>query len=273
MTVTVWTDNTATEGMISHLWGTATFIPLLKQLWLIMVKHDIRLAARHISSKDNVISDALSRGDWTTFASEVGMGTAMAGALARRCGDARAELVRVWRSRALVVSDYDDWKLDESIFNELNDEWGPFQVDACVDELRANAQCDRSWNRADDATRQDWDGLCAYCNPPFSFILPILYRFLVCKLRHLMGTSAVFVLPMWLGSPHWDFILRFPTDFEIVRRFQPGSLLFTSPNIAGNIRKSCGPTRWPVALVRIGPGEISPELGEFASSCEHSAPV
>jgi len=266
MTVTVWTDNTATLGMVTHLWGTTTFIPLLKQLWLLMVRYDIRIRAKYISTKANVISDALSRGDWKVFAAEVGMGTVMAGALSRGDTAVKDQLVRLWRSRALVITDYDDWMLAQDVFEGVNQQCGPFQLDACVDDLRSNTQCTRSWNKADDASLQDWAGLCVYCNPPFSFILPIIYRFLIGKVAQQLGTSAAFVLPMWVGSPHWDLVVRYPADFVIIRRFPASTQLFTSPNVAGSVRKSCGPTRWPVAIVWVGPGTMSAELCSFASA-------
>ena len=36
--VVIWTDNTAAEAMVKNLWGKATFIPLLKEIWLLYLR-------------------------------------------------------------------------------------------------------------------------------------------------------------------------------------------------------------------------------------------
>jgi hypothetical protein len=61
-TVVCYTDNTATEGMLKNMWGTSTFIPLLKEILVLLVKYDISLAPQRITTKDNILSDCLSRG-------------------------------------------------------------------------------------------------------------------------------------------------------------------------------------------------------------------
>ena len=61
------------------------------------------------------------------------------------------------------------------------------------------------------------------------------------------------VLPFWWDKPFWEIIVALPEIFEVVERFAAGADLFTSPNAKAGGRKYCGPTRWPVVLVRMAP--------------------
>ena len=91
-------------------------------------------------------------------------------------------------------------------------------------------------------------------------ILHFLIRFLVCKIRSPLGTAALFVLPVWVGCPFWDLVVAYGRIFEVVARYPAGTRLFTSPNQAGPMRKDCGPTRWPVVVVRVAPGALVDRL-------------
>jgi hypothetical protein len=55
-------DNTPTEGLLKKMWGTKTFIPLLKESLVLLRKYDICLSPQRITTKDNIFSDCLSRG-------------------------------------------------------------------------------------------------------------------------------------------------------------------------------------------------------------------
>ena len=54
MKLICWTDNSATEGMLKNMFGKATFIPLLKEILLLLRKYDMEMEPKHISSKDNI---------------------------------------------------------------------------------------------------------------------------------------------------------------------------------------------------------------------------
>ncbi|KAK3267852.1 hypothetical protein CYMTET_23616 [Cymbomonas tetramitiformis] len=71
-------------------------------------------------------------------------------------------------------------------------EFGPFTVDACVAESKANSYCYPSWSRMKDARVQKFDGHNAWGNLPFSGMLSIIENFLRCKRRQLWGTAACF---------------------------------------------------------------------------------
>ena len=252
MEVLIWTDNTTAEANVRDLWGKAPFLPVLKAIWLLCVKYDVRLRTLPIRSKVNVESDSLSRQDWVTFAESVGMGKAKAAALARRDPVAMQELEKLCSLQARAVKDFDDWMVVEPVFRKLWVGYGPFNRDGAVDVHKSNTWCRDGWSLVEDATRQDWDEENIYCNPPYSCILDFLIRFLFCKLRSPFGTAALFVLPLWEGTLFWDLIQQYPEVFKIVETFGTGSDLFTSPNQRGWVRKHCGPTKWPVVVVRVG---------------------
>ncbi|KAK3261453.1 hypothetical protein CYMTET_29637 [Cymbomonas tetramitiformis] len=82
--------------------------------------------------------------------------------------------------------DRDDWQLSPVLFAEMDEEFGPFTLDACVTWSRANAFCSRSWSTEDDARVQKFDGHNAWANLPFSVMYDILRNFLRCKRRQQM---------------------------------------------------------------------------------------
>ena len=90
-------------------------------------------------------------------------------------------------------------------------------------------------------------------------ILEFIIQFITCKKQSQAGTSALFVVPMWVESEFWKLITKHPKVFFIIRRFPWNTPLFTSPNQAGTARKHCGNTKWPVVVVWVPP-TIIPEL-------------
>lgn len=58
----------------------------------------------------------------------------------------------------------DEWRTPRELFNTLNDLFH-FDVDAAATE--ENKLCDRYFV---DGLAANWDGLCVYCNPPYSNI-------------------------------------------------------------------------------------------------------
>jgi len=273
--VLVWTDNTTAEANVRDLWGKPTFLPVLKAIWLLMIKFDIRLRPVPIRSKVNVEADALSRNDWATFAESVGLSKAKAAALARREPGGVAELNDLCVNKALVISDYDDWMITPEVFwGILWARYGPFDLDAAVDIYASNTFCRVGWSILDNALTCLWDGLNVYCNPPYSLILEFLVRFLFCKQRTQVGTSALFILPVWDGpraKRFWKLLTRYEGSvFHVVHRFPTGTQLFTSPNHQGPVRKVVGPTKWPVVAVWVSPAPlpVAIDLTEWVTGTE-----
>ena len=226
--IVLWSDNEAARMMTENLWGKATFVPLLKEILLLTVKHDLRIVTRRISSKANGLADALSRSEMSRF----------------------FELLRAW-SRRDSPRDLDDWMVKDWLWEKAR-RFGPFAVDACCDEVGANSRSFRWWSKEDSCLSKQWRGLNVYCNPPFSLLVEILAHFLKEKRVAPNTTSALFVLPFWPTERFWLEIVVPAIDcglFEVVEFVTEGSDVFTSPNGVRGLRKDCGPTRWPVVLV------------------------
>lgn len=231
--IVCFTDNTATEGMLKNLWGTPTFIPLLKEILRLLVRFDLELDVHRIGTKENVLADCLSRGAMDEFHGHAAAFVAASG----------------------VAADQEDWQLLSDAFRELDAVYGPFQVDACVDAYRTNAHCAVSWTEREDCLRQRWHGLTVFCNGPFSRLFEILTHFLRCKAEEPVGTAALFILPMWSGSDFMGLVHSHPRVFRVVARYPAGSALFSAPvpSHLGGGRRYVGPTRWPVLAVWAGP--------------------
>eukprot|EP00854_Cymbomonas_tetramitiformis_P034013 gene34013-biopygen3093 len=118
--------------------------------------------------------------------------------------------------------DRDDWQLSPVLFAEMDEEFGPFTLDACVTWSRANAFCSRSWSTEDDARVQKFDGHNAWANLPFSVMYDILRNFL--SMREV---------------------------FRPVRKYPAGTMLFTAPALDGKGRSEWGPTKWDVLIMRV----------------------
>lgn len=227
-------DNTATVGMLRSLWGTSTFIPLLKQILRLLVRYDLALDVHWIDTVGNLIADTLSRGAMAEF---------------------YAASARYRSGVGAPTADREDWQLAPDIFAMLDFAFGPFMVDACTDAFRRNSHCAVSWTAAEDCMAQRWHGLTVFCNGPFSMLLPILQHFLLCKREEPVGTAALFILPLWTGEPFLDLVYARTDVFRVVRRFPVGTALFTTPvpTHLGGGRRYAGPTRWPVIAVWAGP--------------------
>ena len=106
-----------------------------------------------------------------------------------------------------------------------------------------------------------------YINPPYSKLLVVLLHFLRCKLRAPVGTAVLLILPVWVGEAYWDLVCALPRTFRVVRRWDTGSALFTSPDGPMAQRKYCGPTRWPAVALRVdahpSPDALAAVIAEF----------
>ena len=244
-TVVVHTDNTNVQSMLTKLYGTEEFTPLIIQIRLMCVRWAIDLDVRWISSKDNIMSDALSRNDYPGFL--------------RALAAYELEATRVGQV------DRQNWMLCKALVGHLDEQFGPFQVDACCDLYGANAHFRVYWTVLNDAAKMPWDGLRVWCNGPFGAYIAIIRRFLQCKARCPLGTSGMFIIPVWETTDFYRLIKRLPHVFEVVAEWPAGSTLFTAPVLphVGPGRVSWGVTRWAVQAVWAGPLAVVGGLLEF----------
>ena len=151
-------------------------------------------------------------------------------------------------SRLRLVNDRDDWQLSREAFDLLERRLGPHEVDAACDPSGHNAQLARFWSAADDALRQSWQGLNVYVNPPFSlikeFVLKALSEFDLDR-----QTAVTMIVPDW---PQRSWARLVARHFRVVTRYPAGTDLFTRRDPrAPSAPIRCGPTRWPVCVVRL----------------------
>jgi hypothetical protein len=168
----LYTDSTAVLGMLKKMSGQTAFIPLLKEMHVLMLRLNIRLRPFYIWTGDNVLSDTLSRGP-----------------------SAKGEFERAldgWKDSTKISLDKDDWQFSPEEVSELDEEFGPFVVDATSDVTGSNEHFTRFWSMNDDCRLHDWAGLNIFCNLPFSIMLSILLHFLRCKLKSPLGTTYAF---------------------------------------------------------------------------------
>ncbi|KAK3249211.1 hypothetical protein CYMTET_41350 [Cymbomonas tetramitiformis] len=107
-------------------------------------------------------------------------------------------------------SDRQDWKLRADMFDYLNQEYGPFDVDACCDLGGQNRQVNRFWS---DCLKEEWRGLNVWCNPPFSSshitIEAVLRKYVEEWRKDPEHTSALFILPDFQSRiPQWRQLFR-----------------------------------------------------------------
>ncbi|XP_011883838.1 PREDICTED: uncharacterized protein LOC105570987 [Vollenhovia emeryi] len=136
-------DNTTAIAYINKM-GSIQFpklAALAKVIWQWCEVRNLHLLASYISSEDNYIADAESR----------------------------------------VISTETEWELNASAFEEISDQFGPFDIDLFA--TYANSKCDSfcSWfpdplSVAVDAFTVDWSRVYFYAFPPFAIITKTLRK-------------------------------------------------------------------------------------------------
>jgi hypothetical protein len=127
----LYTDSTAVLGMLKNMSGHTTFIPLLKEILVLMSRLNIRSRPFYIWTGDNVLSDTLSRG-----------------------ASAKGEFERALDEDSTNISlDKHDWQFSPEEVSDLDEEFGPFVIDATSDvtgskrTLRQNLEHERRLSR------------------------------------------------------------------------------------------------------------------------------
>eukprot|EP00854_Cymbomonas_tetramitiformis_P034183 gene34183-biopygen18681 len=146
------------------------------------------------------------------------------------------------------VVDRQDWKLIKERFDEIVEQYGKFDVDACCDSMGVNRQVDTYWT---DCLKEQWRGKHAWCNPPYTkdsdLIEKILRHFLSEWRADPENTSAMFLLPdfeaPWRRLIHPKYGMHLVKVFDVKDEKGRATHLFESPD-GGR-----PPMRWPVILV------------------------
>ena len=123
--------------------------------------------------------------------------------------------------------EHDDCMFDRQLFGALNTEFGPFTVDACCDDLGANAHVaqlffcpTRSFLQADVSAQTVW------LHPPVSRGYEFVEHYLSCKAEAPTRTSAVVILPDFPDAP-WKNLV---STMRCVHRYPAGAQIFFPPD-------------------------------------------
>lgn len=102
--------------------------------------------------------------------------------------------------------DCDDWQIEESIFEKLDKNWGPYTIDRFASHY--NTKCVRFnskfWvpgTEAIDSFNQPWSGEMNWLVPPPNRIAECINKLVSEK------CSGTLVLPKWESAPFWPLLI------------------------------------------------------------------
>ena len=166
-------------------------------------------------------------------------------------------------------SDHKDRTFDRQLFSALNAEFGPFTVDACCDDLGANAHVaqlffcpSRSFLQADVSAETVW------LHPPVNLGREFVVHYLTCKTKAPTRTSAVVILPDFPNAP-WKNLV---SAMRCVHRYPAGAQIFLSPDagVGHNSGALCG-VPWATCVYYDAPappsGHRSASVTSAAATC------
>jgi phage N-6-adenine-methyltransferase len=159
-------------------------------------------------------------------------------------------------------SETEEWATPQDFFDEVNKEFGPFELDVC--STIVNAKCNNFYTKAEDSLSQVWSGKC-WMNPPYGRTIGVWVK--KAYESSLCGATVVCLVPSRTDVAWWHEYAMLADEIRFIR----GRLKFTkcSGEILGNCPESVkdgrhAPTSaapFPTALL-IFKAKESPVLGE-----------
>ena len=92
----------------------------------------------------------------------------------------------------------DEWPTPQPVFDRLNAQYGPFNLDPCA--TPENAKCTVFFTRVDDGLQQDWGTSTVFVNPPYSQIWEWARKSYQSAEQ---GACVVMLVPVRAGSQWW----------------------------------------------------------------------
>ena len=166
-------DNQTAVAYINSMGGTVSPTDRSGQSPLdVALSNDIVLTAEYIPGVVNVIADAESRS----------------------------------------MMDRADWKLHPKLFQEINQKWGPLEVDLFASRLSTQLPHDFSWRpdplaEATDAFTQQWEKFRGYANPPWCLVGRVLSQV------ERQQAQVILVAPVWKGQSWYPVLLEMLYDY------------------------------------------------------------
>lgn len=159
---------------------------LTREIWSWCTERDIFIYASYIPSTQNVEADAESR----------------------------------------VVSMETEWSLEQSYFDIINTELGPFDIDLFASSINTKCPCFVSWLPDPlaafvNAFSLDWSIYYFYAFPPFALILRVLRKIISDR------AEGVVVVPWWSSQPWFPLFNRLVVQGPIL--FEPNIKMLSSP--------------------------------------------
>ena len=177
LTIHLKMDSMLALTYINKLGGTISpqLNNLAKELWLWCMERSILLKAQHLAGVLNTIADDESR----------------------------------------VMKDRTDWKLCPTVFRQINQRWGPLEVDLFASRLTCQLRQFASWRPdpmaiATDAFTLDWAELKAYANPPWNLIGGVLAQ------TRLQQAELVLVAPVWKAQGWYPVLLEMLVEVPLL---------------------------------------------------------
>lgn len=174
ITVLLCLDNTTAVSYINNLGGTVSkeLLRLARALWMWCLKRNIHLTAQHLPGRENIVADQESR----------------------------------------LMIDKSDWKLSERIFQKINYQFGPLEVDLFASRLSAQLPTFFSWRpdplaQATDAFLQEWGKSKGFANPPWCLIGRTL-----AQIRNQRVHEVILITPLWKTQPWYPTVLGMVID-------------------------------------------------------------
>lgn len=157
-----------------------------------------------------------------------------------------------------------DWMFDRSEFLRLSEQFGPFTLDACADDLGLNAQVKSFCSPSNSFMSAKVVGENVWLHPPYGSATSFLEYYMAGKASAPSTTRAMIVLPKWADAP-WQHLVSHMT---VVKEYPARTRLFTrpGPNVDSD-REAVGPLPWPVVVYYDPPSSSS----EFERSVSHAS--
>ena len=138
---------------------------------------------------------------------------ALSMAIFQTCLSQSIELEVMWVPRAQnevadLISktiDCDDWSINAELFNQLDMQWGPHQVDRFSDHNNCQLPCFNLRvccpnSSGVNAFCFDWSGVLNWCCPPVYLIPRVIKHARACK------ATGTLVVPCWPSAAFWPII-------------------------------------------------------------------
>lgn len=98
----------------------------------------------------------------------------------------------------------DLWSTPQKLFDALNEEFGPFDIDVCA--THENAKCKKYYTKEDNGLMKPWEGRC-FMNPPYGRSIGSWVQ--KAYKESLNGVFVVCLVPSRTDTAWWhDFVMK-----------------------------------------------------------------